>query len=756
MKSLKTYLGIAASTLVAIAGLTGCQDDFDTPPLDVPVATMKPNISIADLKAKFWDDANNYATLVPKDDNGEDYIVHGRVISSDASGNIYKSLVIQDETGALPLSINQNSLYNTYRVGQEIVLNVTDMYIGKYAGYQQMGGLGEYNGTPQTSFMTFASFEEHSELNGLPEPEITYVQPDAARPEEGIYCLNADIATLPTDAEGLRKWQGQLVIFRGVHFEGGGTEPFVAESDYNQDPRKSTSRNLIDSKGNSIVVRNSGYASFAQTIMPQGTGDVRGILSYYNGSWQVLLRTTADLIFDTKGTKEDPYTIAEAVEQQGNGIIGWTKGYIVGSVKAGVSNITSESDIIWGQGAEMDNNLVIGNTADAKTLKDVVVISLPQGSQLRKYANLADNPGVYGKEIMLYGAFENYMGIAGITGNTGTSSEFSIEGINIPDTPDVPSVGAVPSLYCNFDSFGTDSKKLTAAGWTLAHTSGDRDWFLKDYNGNVYASANAYKASSGPWEMWLVSPAIDIAKSPKKTLEFISQAAYNPGSSSIEVYVLTSNDPKTAQKTLLNAKFANVPESGYSDWVNSGIVDLSSFSGTIYIGWCYKASNAAASTTYCIDDVNIGGATVSGGDQPGGGDEPGGDTGAGSKEQPYSVSYVQSTTADQTGVWVEGYVIGYVKGTNYNNGSVFSNDLTGVIEDSQTGYVNANFILAASASVTSPANAIPVNLSTSVRPELGFRTNPAIYLKHVKIKGDITKYFGVRGVKKVSEYEILD
>lgn len=754
MKSFKIHFTFAAAAFAAVAGLTGCQDNFDVPPLDIPVATMQSNTTIAELKEAFWDDANNYATLVEKKANGEDYIIKGRVISSDASGNIYKSLVIQDETGALPMSINQNSLYNSYRVGQEIVVNVTDIYCGKYAGYEQIGGYGESKqGEPQTSFMDYALFTSHAELNGLPNPELTYVQPDAERPSDGIYCLVADMGSLPSsgDPAGIRAWQGQLVEFRGVHFEGGGELTYA-----NADNNDNVSRKLLDSKGNDIVVRNSGYASFKGEMMPAGTGNVRGILSYFNGTWQVLLRTTADVMFDTKGSQSDPYTVAEAIEQQGNGIIGWTEGYIVGSVKGGVSNVASNSDIIWSADAEMDNTLVIGATKDTKDIAECLVVNLPQSSAFRQYGNLVENPGVYGKYIKVYGALESNYGINGITGNTGSASEFEIEGVTIGGGSQPGPVTAVPSLFCDFNSYSADIKNLVnKAGWTIAHTSGDRDWFLKEFSGNTYASANAYKATGGPWEMWLISPAIDIDKSPKKTLEFISQAAYNPGSSEIQVYVLEGNDPKTAKKTVLNATFAVAPESGYSTWVNSGTVDLSSFSGTIYIGWCYKASDANASTTYCIDDVNIGGASTSGG----GSDDPvtppaGG--GAGSEAEPYNVTFVASSTSDVTGVWVEGYVVGYVIGTKWNGGATFSNDLTGVNETSDSGYANTNLILATSANVNTTASAIPVQLSSSARPELGLRTNPAIYMKHVKLKGDITKYFGTRGLKGVAEYKILD
>jgi hypothetical protein len=752
MKSVKSYFktfAVGFTALVGVTGLTGCQNDFDIPPVNIPTATMVANTTIADLKSEMWDDANNYAVLVGQKEDGEDYIIKGRVISSDASGNIYKSLVIQDETGALPMSINMTSMYNTYRVGQEVVVNVTGMYCGKYAGYEQLGGYGEYNGTPQTSFMTQETFENHVELNLLPNPSMTLVQPDGERPTEGIYCIIADMGSLPSTAEGQRKWQGQLVEFRNVSFDGGGTETYAKESDWSS---STTSRTLKDSKGNSITIRNSGYATFCKDVMPAGSGTVRGILSYYNGTWQLLIRTVADVIFDNKGTEDDPYTLAEAIELQGQGATGWTSGYIVGSVKAGVSTISSNDDIIWSANADLDNTLVIGESATTNDIANCVVVALPQGSALRQYGNLVDNPAVYGKAIKIYGTFDKYMGANGITGNTGTASEFSIEGVSLGGGS--ASGAAVASLYCDFEGYSAEINNLVAAGWTIARTSGDKDWWLREYSNNTYATATAYKGSTGPWNEWLISPAIDIDKAPKKTLEFITQAAYQATNCGLRVYVLDSNAPATATKTLLNPTLPTIPASGYSDWVNSGTIDLSAFSGVIYIGWEYYADSSTTSSTYCIDNVNIGGA-----DTTSTGGSTGGDTatGAGSQSEPYSIAYVQGTSDEESGVWVEGYVVGYIIGTSWSSGSTWSNDLTGVGEDSQSGYVNSNFILGESASTNTTANAIPCNIKAgSARDVLGFRSNPDIYLKHVKVKGDITKYFGQRGVKNIAEYEILD
>ena len=165
MKIFSKLSSLALLALTAGATLTSCQNDFDMPPIPEPKATMEANTTIAELKAKYWQDDANYYQTVGKKDDGSDIIVKGRVISSDATGNIYKSLVIQDATGALAFSINQTGLNNTYRVGQELVINLTDLGIGKYAALQQVGGYGEYNGTPQVSFMEFPLFQNHTELD---------------------------------------------------------------------------------------------------------------------------------------------------------------------------------------------------------------------------------------------------------------------------------------------------------------------------------------------------------------------------------------------------------------------------------------------------------------------------------------------------------------------------------------------------------------------------------------------------------------
>ena len=128
---------------------------------------------------------------------------------------------------------------------------------------------------------------------------------------------------------------------------------------------------------------------------------------------------------------------------------------------------------------------------------------------------------------------------------------------------------------------------------------------IRDSSGNNYASMTGYKGTA-PFDSWLVSPAVDLSKVSAKNLSFRSQVnGYGSTTSTIEVFVLSSDDPATATKTKLSASWPTPPASGYSSWLGSGTIDLSSFSGTVYIGFRYAATEDSNYATWCVDNVCI-------------------------------------------------------------------------------------------------------------------------------------------------------
>ena len=576
MKRFSLYL----SMLFLLVITAGCNDEFDTPPMVVPTATHTPNMTIADFKAKHWQEVNNYIDTVK-----EDEVIHGRVVSSDATGNIYKSLYIQDETGGLTISINGNSLYNTYRVGQEVVIPMKGYFVGKYNGQQQLGSPLYYSsgGVWEATFLPLAVWQSMAELNGMPNPSM-------------IDTVACSISDLKTDSKSLLQWQGRLVKISNVKFQDAdGTATFANSN-------ATTNRNIVDDNGNTLVVRNSNYATFRAAMLPMGKGTVVGVLSYYNtsrtktsgGTWQLFIRSTDDCIgfsTSTKGLISDPYTLEEAIANQNQGKTGWVTGYVVGAVAPEVTEVKNNDDVEWKAPTTLDNTLVIGPNAETKDIKQCVVVSLPQNSPFRQQANLKDCPEVYKTQIWVKGTLATYMGTYGITGNSGSKDEFQLSVVT----------GGITSLSEDFE-------KGLPATWSNITVKGDKSWYTTAFNNNTYAAMTGYKGKKPPFDAWLVTPALDIKNAKSKILSFRTQVnGYGNTTTRFEVYVMSLSDPTKATLHKLNPQIAVAPESGYSKWHESGNIDLSAYAdGTYFIGFRFEAQPDANYATWCVDDVNFG------------------------------------------------------------------------------------------------------------------------------------------------------
>ena len=548
-----TIKSLAATALASLAILTSCQTDYDEPGLQDPKASLTANTTIADLKATF---AEEPSIQIPMKDEASatPYIIKGRVISSDVSGNIFKTLVIQDETAAIQFSVNAASLYTNYRVGQEIVVNATGLWGGLYHGLVCIGaGANEY-GSLVTSRMAPSIFREHAELNGLPNDNVAYVRLGQDYPADRPYCIVIDdLSKLPASGDDLFNMQSQLVEIPNVKFDAAdGVTPFAPKDE-------SVNRTVSNATG-SLNLRNSGMSNFFNTPLPVGVGTVRGILSYYNDSWQLLIRDLNDVEFDGKGTKDKPYTVDEAIAMNDNGRNAWTEGFIVGSVKASVSAISSNDDIVFGPEADLDNTLVIAQDKDCKDFTKCMVVALPAGTNFRKYANLADNPGNYGKRMIVLGSYAKLLGIHGIADCPGNYADFDIDGLVIPG--------------------------ITGEG---TGTSGD----------------------------------------------------------------------------------------------------------------------------------------------------------------PYTVNFILNNTDPQTGIYVTGYIVGFVSGANYLNGAHFDANTAGM------DYNNGNVIIAASPDINDVAKAIPVRLTVADRKVLGLGNAPGVLGKKVVFKGDIGSYLGSVGLSRTESSQLV-
>ncbi len=428
MKILKSFLYglMAAATL---GGFSSCQDNIDAPEFEVPVATLKANTTIFEVKRAFWDDATNYATEIGTKEDGSHYIVAGRVITTDEPGNVFKSITIQDETAALTFSVNTYNLFLNYRVGQELVVDLTGLTIGKYNGLQQIGRKEWYasGNAWEVSFMAPELFYSHVQVNGLPEPDKVIVHELQS------------IGDIPSGPDGLCAWQSQLVRLNNITFVPQvDTETGEIVTTFGLYKKNFNQKVLLD--GTEITLRTSGYSDFFAEEMPTKPCDMTCLLSYYGSAWQILIIDVNDIENEgnptlPSGTETNPWSVDDAIAriQQGQTPTGWTRGYIVGTVAPEVTDVTSSTDIEWGAQATLANTVVIAPEADCTDFSRCIVVSLPQNSVMREYVALKNHPENLGKTLDIYGTLDTYLGTFGITNNQGTAAEFRLEGVDVPE-----------------------------------------------------------------------------------------------------------------------------------------------------------------------------------------------------------------------------------------------------------------------------------------------------------------------------------
>ncbi len=568
MKRFNFYL----SLMLLLVFTAACSDEFDQPPMVIPTAEHTPNMTIAEFKAKHWQDDRNYIDTI-KDDE----VIHGWITSSDEEGNIYKQLYISDGTAGLTVSIDQSSIYTKYRIGQEVVIPMKGYFIGKFNGLLCLGVPYWYSaqGVWESNRMPMEMWDAMAEINGL--PDVSKVDTTVIELSE---IKGSDKATL-------LKYMSRLVRINGVTFTDGG-KPFSAAEN-------STDREIKDEAGNTIMVSNSNYASFRANLLPEGTVDIVGQLSYTaSKGFFLLLRDENDVILNTSpGMFGNPYTVAEAIAAQNSGAKGWVGGYIVGAVAPEVTNVSSNADVEWKAPTTLDNTLVIADDPECKDYTKCIFIALPQGTPFREQANLKNNPVYYKKYLKAKGVLASYMGVAGITGNSGATDEFVL-----------PFPRPVSELNETFDN-------ALPTNWTEVVISGDKKWYKADFNGDGYAAMTGYNGKQPPFDTWFITPALDIQNAAGKGFSFTSETrSYGSTKTVFEVYLLNSLDPTTATvKQKLNPILAKAPNStgSWSAWTSSGELDLSEWAdGVYYIAFHYFADTDSEYDTWAIDNVKFG------------------------------------------------------------------------------------------------------------------------------------------------------
>lgn len=298
-------------------------------------------------KGNYLSDTTLYRTRATKD--GKNYLfsidtipvsdkpiyIRGRVTTDDYAGNFYKAMCIQQivdgEQQALRLSIDAGSVGGLYQIGQEILIRVDGLAIGRYANQPQLC-LPSYN---NNIYANNAEQKVGWAPGRIPiaifRARTTCInKPDVSKLVYDEYLITEFTKVL--NLQETRKWDAKLVRIKDVHYTGeyfetsGGTSK-CSTGDPEKDEYANVfapttnnigypqSRVIADQNGNKTAVSASEYAKFAYFYLPGAdqngitncskyVGDVVGILGFYSDNarydpapddWSITIRSLDDL-----------------------------------------------------------------------------------------------------------------------------------------------------------------------------------------------------------------------------------------------------------------------------------------------------------------------------------------------------------------------------------------------------------------------------------------------------------------------------
>ena len=234
---MKKLLYILAIAVVVIS----CRK-YDTPPLTYPEEGT--TITIDSLRQLYQ--AQGPTTF------NYDLDLYGIVTMDENDGNIYKSVFLQDHTGAINVRmLNGGGVYQ----GDSVRIALNGCYLNQFGGVQQLDSVNsDWN------------IVKLSVDNYFPPEVLTIDQITTAKESQLIQLNNVQVV----------KWQLDDTYADKENLENGDVL-------------------IEDMNGNAINVRTSGYASFADEQVAQGSGSIILIVSHFNGEMQLLIRSYSEI-----------------------------------------------------------------------------------------------------------------------------------------------------------------------------------------------------------------------------------------------------------------------------------------------------------------------------------------------------------------------------------------------------------------------------------------------------------------------------
>lgn len=268
----QTLLALLAVLMLSFGACR--KEDYDQPPSNGVDPGLSVNMTLDSLKRVIY-----YSDMMAKKNITitNDWVVKGLVVADDKSGNLYKTVIIDDGTAGIAVRIDLSNYNTDFPVGRQVYIKLKGLSMGTYAGLVQLGGYidSTSGSTPSVEAISSSLITKHL---------ITGTWGNTVTP------YNISV----TELGNTYKWQNRLVKIDNVQFQTTDTGKTYADNVN----LASVNRYMEDCYNNTLIVRTSGYSNFAGQKTPRGSGSITAVFSVYNADKQLLLRDLNDVKLD--------------------------------------------------------------------------------------------------------------------------------------------------------------------------------------------------------------------------------------------------------------------------------------------------------------------------------------------------------------------------------------------------------------------------------------------------------------------------
>ena len=633
--------------LLVLASITACVDtDFDEP----DTALMIPDDKIVSI-ASILEKAPSFGGVELTDEllGGDEIYLKATVTADDASGNFYKTLYFQDETGALTINPDQSELNAAYAEGNIIYVKLNGLYIAKDYSVPKLA-----YGIDGTTLLRIPDALVWDFLFGGKKGPV----------------IEPEVITLAELNNNSAAYFNKLVTITGVEF----TEEFLGGTyaiPNSPDGPITVNTYLQDCAGSDdLLLRNSGFATFAGTKVPTGNGSITGIPNRFNDDIQFFIRDTDDVAFsgdrcdgssgggDFPTNELDLGTIKENFLSQGVDQIeeGFIQGVVISTDNITNKNLIFQSGDVgiilrfasahsyqlgqklkvnvsgysvseFNGGTQIDGLSPLAvqedGTSTLPTPANVTVDELL--SDIYKYESvrvklsgvtlgksvfeggmdITDGTSTIGTFIQDFASFYGQAAPSGSVDVVGYGSYYNAKQIIFNSASDVTGGGGTTGgdgeVSQNFDG-KSDFDPVNYPGWLNLTVKGNKPWYFRTFDDNGFAECEAFQADDAEIESWLITPSFDTDD--KSVISFETAQAFWKHQG-LSVWVSPDfDDVADANWTeITEATIANDSDPQY-DFIPSGDIDIKTIvSGEVRIGWKYVGTSANSTTKMRLDNV---------------------------------------------------------------------------------------------------------------------------------------------------------